>query len=136
MGSVVADAQPIVAFLLDEPLADLVQTRLGEHRTTGSILMSAVNWCEVLYAVERQGGPPMAALAEGLRVHVPITVVDAGVGLASHAASAKLHHGLSLGDSFAAGTARALGLPLMTGDPDFLPLEDHGLEIDWVGPER
>jgi len=25
------------------------------------------------------------------------------------------------------------GAPLLTGDPDFLPLAEHGLTIEWVG---
>jgi uncharacterized protein with PIN domain len=132
----VIDAGPLVAILLDEASAPRVRARLEELRRSSELAISSVNWCEVLYSARLKAGPFVEALAvSGFRA-LPIAVVDCDERLASHAADMKARFGLGLGDCFAAGLAMALGAPLLTGDADFLPLGQHGLQIDWVGEER
>ena len=98
--------------------------------------MSTVSWCEVLYIARMKGGPFVEARAVGRLRALGVSVVDADERLATYAADVKARFGLGLGDSFAAGLALALGAPLLTGDADFLPLAEHGLQIDWVGSEE
>ena len=133
MDAVVLDAQPLVAYLLDEPLADAVDARLRAAQRAGRCLVGTVNWCEVLYIVRRTRGPRAAARAGKLLEAASITLVDADAELATFAAEIKSRYGLALGDSFAAALAIATGSPLMTADTDFLPLAEHGLKLDWLG---
>lgn len=133
MAALVVDAQPLVALLAGEPSMPLVRARLREWAADGDILISAVNWAEVLYIARRRAGAFASARADAMLRRVPISVVDVGAGLASHAAELKTRHTLGLGDSFAAALAIATNSPLLTGDADFLPLAEHGLAIEWVG---
>ena len=135
MDAVVLDAQPLVAYLTNEPGADLVYERLVTHRAAGAMLVSSVNWCEVLYVVRRSLGVHATATASRLLANVPVSVLTADEGLATFAAEIKFRHRLGLGDAFAAGLAIATDSPLLTGDAAFLPLVEHGLKLDWVGPE-
>lgn len=136
MGTLVADAQPLVAILLAEHDARWVEERLRRQRGDGEVLLTAVNLSEVLYTVRTRLGPHGASRAAALLRRVPISIVDVGSGLATHAAEVKARHHLGLGDCFAAALAIMTDSPLLTGDADFLPLAEHGLKIEWVGQER
>lgn len=131
--SVVLDACVVVALAGDEPYADRIETRLRMLGPDDSPLISAVNWCEVLYVVRRALGDHAAARAAELMHAVGISVVDVDAELAAFAAEVKSQHGLGLGDSFAAGLALATGSPLLTCDSDFLALGDAGLRVEWMG---
>ena len=136
MGSVVLDAHPLVAIVVREPSGPAVKVRLQEARESGEILICAVNLCEAAYIIERRAGAEAVARVLFLMERIGVRIVDADARLAGFAAAARRDHGLGIGDCFAAALAFSLSLPLMTGDADFLALEDHGLEIDWVGPPR
>jgi len=133
MDSLVLDAQPVVALALNEPRAADVERRLLDLAAGEAALMSAVNWCEVVYAIRRSAGEHAAALVAGLMSQARVSVVDVDQNMAAVAAAIKAEHRLSLGDAFAAALALGTNLPLMTGDPDFLPLVEYGLELEWVG---
>ncbi len=129
----VVDAQPIVALVRGEPGATQVAARLIDALSRGSVVMSAVNWCEVMYLTRRHAGPQAAAEVAARLERLPVSVVDADVSLAGFAAAIKSDHRMGLGDSFAAALAMVTGLPLLTADADFLPLAEHGLKLDWLG---
>lgn len=102
----------------------------------GTLYISSVNLCEVLYVVRRKAGMDCASRASSWLKRVPMQVVNADEYTAIYAAELKHRHALGLGDAFAAGLAFALDAPLLTGDADFLPLAGHGLRLDWVGAEQ
>lgn len=129
---IVLDAQPVIALLAREPSGLLVRRELAKHRS-GTAVICAVNWCEVIYFVRRTAGAHDAARLAGLLRSVPLGVVSADTEVAGHAAAIKAAFNLGLGDCFAAGLALALDAPLMTGDTDFRALESHGLRLAWVG---
>ncbi|MDP2182999.1 MAG: PIN domain-containing protein [Actinomycetota bacterium] len=132
-GRVVVDAQPLVALIAGEPCAGRVQSRLADVAASGDLLVSAVNWCEVAYMARRRAGEHMAARVVAMLESVPISVVAVDADIAGFAAAVKAAHGLGLGDAFAAGLAIALDAPLLTGDRDFLPLRESGLQVEWLG---
>jgi uncharacterized protein with PIN domain len=136
MGTLVTDAQPLVALLANERTAPLVHRRLQEWVADGDVLISAVNWCEVVYAALRRTDVFTTTRAEALLGAVPVRAVNVGPELATYAAEIKVAHRLGLGDCFAAALALMTDSPLLTGDADFLPLAEHGLSIEWVGDER
>ena len=133
MGRLVFDAQPLIAFALDEPSADLVEARMRECAETGGGIIAAVNWCEVLYVIQRHLGHHSAARSAHLIEAARISIADVDARIAGVAADLKARHGLGLGDAFAAALALDASAPLLTGDADFLPLAAHGLTIEWVG---
>lgn len=136
MSALVIDAQPLVALIAGEPAASRIHDRMRECRDShGQLVMSAVNWAELLYICRRRLGE--AATLEVVRLArlLPLAIVSADADLATYAAELKAHHALSLGDAFAAGLALATASPLLTGDTDFLPLTVHGLVIEWVGAD-
>jgi uncharacterized protein with PIN domain len=132
MGSLVLDAQPLIAIIADEPIAPVVEQRLRDHAARGGLIVSAVNWCEVLYMSHRLLGEFATARIAGLAEQASIAIVDVDADLAGYAAEIKTRHRLGLGDCFAAGLAIATGSPLLTGDADFLPLAADGLTLDWL----
>ena len=136
MDTVVFDAQPLVAFVFDEPAADQVESWMRRCARTGCGVIASVNWCEVLYVIARRLDEHAAARAVYLLEDSGISVIDVGRDIATRAADLKARHALGLGDAFAAALAMATGSPLLTGDTDFLPLADHGLAIEWVGEPR
>ena len=136
MGTLVTDAQPLLAVLLDEPSAAEVRRLLRKHFARGGVVISAVNWCEVIYTSRNRSDAFTTARVQSLLQRVPVSVVAVGPELAAHAAEMKVTHRLGLGDCFAAALAIMTDSPLLTGDADFLPLAEHGLKIEWVGEER
>jgi uncharacterized protein with PIN domain len=129
----VLDAQPLVALIADEPIAESVARRLRAGAADETLVISAVNWCEVLYMSRRLLGPRMAVRVAAIVERAPVAVIPASAEFAAVAAEIKARFALGLGDSFAAALAIATGSPLLTGDADFLPLAEHGLVIEWVG---
>ncbi|MDP2233397.1 MAG: PIN domain-containing protein [Actinomycetota bacterium] len=95
-------------------------------------VISAVNWCEVLYFARRAGAAYEAASPMGMLESLPLRVVSVDADIAGYAAAIKSEFRLGLGDCFAAALATALRAPLLTGDSDFIPLQEHGLEVIWA----
>jgi predicted nucleic acid-binding protein len=109
-----------MAYLRCEHGAKTVRAALADASEGGySLPVSVVNWGEVLYVQERLFG------LEGLRRTIavlddlPIVLVDADRELTLAAARIKAQGGLSYADAHCCALARALGAPVMTGDPDF-----------------
>ena len=132
-GSLVLDAQPVIALLRDEPAAGSVQARIESAASGGHVLISAVNWSEVLAYARRTVGPHDTARFVAQLDVVPVRVVDVGAVLADRAAAIRVEHRLALGDSFAAALALLTGLPLLTADVDFGRLASDGLEVELPG---
>lgn len=130
---VVLDAHALVAFLGGEAGGQAVRRALENAADGGRRLpISAVNWCEVVYSIRRLRSHEDTAGTVAALDALPIAVVGADRDMAAYAAVLKAEHRLGLGDSFAAALAMSLRLPLMTGDADFLPLMEAGLELAWL----
>jgi len=132
-GSLVLDAQPLVAMLAKEPTRRQVRLRIEAAAASGEVLISAVNWSEVLAFGIRSLGAEQTARFVGQFDLVPVRVVDVGRAVAGRAAAIRVAHRLSLGDSFAAALAMTTGLPLLTADADFARLAADGLRLEFVG---
>ncbi|MBI4394443.1 MAG: PIN domain-containing protein [Euryarchaeota archaeon] len=115
---IVFDAEPLVAFFLDEPGADRIETFLDEVRAgRASAACSVVNLSEVRYVLARKNkGRAREALtwlqAAGVEAADAIETWD-------HAADIKAEHAsISLGDAFALATAAERGATLIAWDED------------------
>jgi predicted nucleic acid-binding protein len=110
------DSWAVLAWLDgDEPAASAVQEVFEAERPW----MSWLNIGEVAYQVERRHGAGEAALVvRRLRAAVALDDVTAERVLA--AVQIKAHHPIAFADCFAAATAIARDVTLLTGDPELL----------------
>jgi predicted nucleic acid-binding protein len=76
----------------------------------------------------------MADLAYSRIKALPIKLIDRiDEELLLTAAGLKVRHPISYADSFAAALAMIKNCPLLTGDPEFRPLETQGIiNIEWL----
>lgn len=129
---VVLDSHALLKLLRDEPGADTVAQileRAGERDEP--VHMTEVNYAELQYIIRRTDGDGMwAAIAAELKA-APIQFHPATRALADQAALYKVAHKMSLADAFAAALAKERKAELVTGDPEFKPLEKE-IRIRWL----
>ena len=96
------------------------------------LFLCVVNWGEVYYGMwrrRRPDMPPTNAAADLSRL--PIELVDADLPLTKQAAIYKAQNKMSYADAFAAALAKMKNADLVTGDPEFKPL-DKEIKIHWL----
>jgi uncharacterized protein len=128
----VLDSHALLKLLLDEPGAETVSRLLEKaSQRDQPVHMTEVNYAEVQYTVRRRDGEAAwAAIANELKA-APIEFHPADRRLADLAADFKTRHRLSLADAFAAALAKERKTDLVTGDPEFKPLENE-ININWL----
>jgi PIN domain nuclease of toxin-antitoxin system len=120
----VLDSWAVLAWLRDEPAGSRVLRLLEAEEQ----VMSSVNLGEVLYWTIRDRGEDRAtAVVETVRGTLSVDTPDWRT--VTVAARFKAQGGLSYADAFCVATALRHGLPVFTGDPEILGLEDPGVEI-------
>ncbi len=128
----VLDSHALLAFLRGEPgealVADLLE-KAGVRDTP--LLMTEVNYAEVKYTIIRKDGPERWAAIVPELPALPIEFRAADRALADTAADYKSRFKISLADAFAAALARHTKTDLVTGDPEFKPLEKE-IKILWL----
>ena len=134
----VLDSFAWLAWFADEPGAAIVQTLLEKaRRNEVDIHVSWMNVSEVYCITARRSldsDRHMAAkkaveVIENLPVH--IHAISKNEALA--AARFKADHALSLADAFAASLAKTHAAQIVTGDPEFQPLEKkQAIRILWI----
>ncbi len=139
--SVCLDAYAILCWLQDEPGSALVEEFLERAgRDSGFFCyLSIFNLGEVFYRLWRVQGADRAESFWGdvLRGHVPLTLVDATPVRVREAARLKGQYPIAYADAFAAQTAVEKELALVTGDPEFEPMERAGLvAVHWLPPGK
>ncbi len=128
----VLDSFALLAFLQDEPGGERIQELLREASEGGLVLLlSIVNYGEILYQRERRGG--LDAVQEATRIidNLPIRVVDADRRLTFAAAHIKAVHPIAYADAFAAALATREDAVLVTGDPEFAAVEGT-IRVEWL----
>ena len=114
--TVCLDSWAVLAWLDgDEPAATAVQ----EAFEAGRPWMSWLNIGEVAYLLERRHGAGEAALVVG-RLRAAVALDDVTPDRVLAAASIKAAHPIAFADCFAAATAAARDVVLLTGDPELL----------------
>jgi len=128
----VFDSYALLALLRDEPGGDTVGQileRAGQNDQP--VGMTEVNYAEVQYIIRRKDGDAAwAAVANELKA-APIEFYPLTRRLADGAAEFKARHSISLADACAAALARERKTELVTGDPEFKPLEKE-IKIRWL----
>jgi ribonuclease VapC len=128
----VLDSYALLKLLRDEPGADTVAQILEKAgQRDHPVHMTEVSYAEVQYMIRRKDGDAAWRTIAGELVAAPIEFHPADRHLADVAADFKTRFKMSLADAFAAALAKEKKAELITGDPEFKPLEKE-IKINWL----
>lgn len=132
MKSTVLDASALLAMFFGQTGMDQVRTLFHKAAETDkALLISAVNWAEVLYKLEQKQGADGLETGQRFERTMPLDVVVVDRDLAEAAAQLKVVHSLGLADAFAAALAIARKAEFVTADTEFKVLEKE-VKIAWL----
>ncbi len=132
MAASVLDSYALLSFLRGEAGEDQVAALLEKASNRDVPLhMTEVSYAEVKYVVIRKDGAERWKEIERDLPTLPIEFHPANRDLANLAAEFKARHKMSLADAFAAALAKERKAELVTGDPEFKPL-DKEIRISWL----
>jgi ribonuclease VapC len=132
MKTTVLDASAMLALLFDEPGAEKMEELF--HKASDAdkpVFISAVNWAEVLYKIERKHGRAGLETARQFERTTPLEAVPVDRELAEGAAALKVKHDLGLADAFAVALAIARKAELVATDKEFAAVEKE-IKINWL----
>jgi predicted nucleic acid-binding protein len=128
----VLDSFALIAYFRDEQGAEMMEGLLvSAGKKDNPLLMSDVNYAEVKYSIMKKDGAEAWAEAAKVLQGLPIDFHPTTRTLADLAADFKARFKLSLADAFAAALAKERKGELVTGDPEFKPLERE-IKIHWL----
>lgn len=133
----VLDASAVLRFTDREPGFERVRA-LYEQAAQGAVrlLMSAVNWGEVVTAILRRSGAQAEVILDNLAA-LPMGVVPVDRAKTSDAGRCKCRYGIPYADAFAASLTLRLqgeegGATLVTADNDFRRIPDGTIRIEFL----
>lgn len=128
----VLDSHALLALFRDEPGGETVARileRAGQRDQP--VHMTEANYAEVQFMIRRKDGDAAWATVLNELKTAPIEFHPVTRRLADLAADFKARFKLSLADAFAAALAKEKKTELVTGDPEFKPLEKE-IKINWL----
>ncbi len=132
MAAKVLDSWALLAFFKGEDAADEVETLIQKAAEgKARLFLCVVNWGEIYYGMWRAGGRAAADDVAADLSRMPVELVEADLPLTKLAAIYKAENKMSYADAFAAALAKIKGAELVTGDPEFKPLDQH-IKINWL----
>jgi len=132
MPAKVLDSFALIAYFRDEPGAETMEALLvSAGKKDNPLLMTDFNYAEVKYSVVRKDGAEAWVEAAKVLQGLPIDFHSTTRALADTAADFKARFKMSLADAFAAALAKDRSAELVTGDPEFKPLERE-IKIHWL----
>jgi len=132
MKTTVLDASALLAMLFGEPGVE--EMRVLFHKAAAAdkpLLITAVNWAEVLNRVTRKQGGNGLTTVRQLAANGPLHIVPVDAELADTAAAYKAADQLGLADAFAAALAKSRKAELVTADREFKSVESE-IKIIWL----
>ena len=132
MKTAVLDASAMLAMFFAEP--GMEKMRELFHKASDAdkpVFISAVNWAEVLYKIERKHGKAGLDTARQFERTTPLEAVPVDRELAEAAATLKVKHDLGLADAFAAALAIQKKAELVASDKEFAAVEKE-IKINWL----
>jgi len=129
------DAWPILEWLKGREPSSSAFRKIVEAGVAGLTMlsMSRINYGEVVYSVRKSFPSDRVEAALNAFREIPILLYSVDDALVDEAAALKALHSISYTDAFAAALAMRRKLPLVTGDPELLPLALLGLQLHWIG---
>ena len=132
MPAKVLDSFALIAYFRDEPWAETVEyLLLTAGKKDAPLHMTDVNYAEVKYSIVKKDGAAAWEEAANILQSLPIDFHSTNRALADSAADFKARFRISLADAFAAALAKVKNAELVTGDPEFKPLERE-IKINWL----
>lgn len=132
MKSVVLDASALLALFFDEPGAERIEHLFHlASEADRPVFISAVNWAEALYKMERKHGKAGLETARRFERTTPLETVSVDQEQAEAAAQLKNKYDLGLADAFAAALAKNKKAELVTADQEFKSVEKE-IKINWL----
>jgi len=132
MPATVLDSYALIAYFRGEPVGIPVKELLQKAgRADKPVHMTEVNYAEAHYMILRKDGAQAWSQVAKTLAALPIEFHPADRGLADLAADFKARFRLSLADAFAAALAKQQKAELVTGAPEFKPLEKE-IRIMWL----
>jgi predicted nucleic acid-binding protein len=126
------DASALLAMFFGEPGMEKMRDLFHKAAEADHpALISAVNWAEVLYRMERRHGVEGLETARRFERTMPLDVAPLDSELAEAAAHWKSKFNLGLADAFAAALAKSKKAELVTTDTEFKALEKE-IKILWL----
>jgi predicted nucleic acid-binding protein len=132
MKTTVLDASAMLAMFFGQP--GMEQMRELFHKASDAdkpVFISAVNWAEVLYKIERKHGKAGLDTARQFERTTPLEAVPVDRELAEAAAALKVKHDLGLADAFAVALAIQKKAELVAADKEFAAVEKE-IKINWL----
>ena len=132
MKPAVLDASALLAMFFGEP--GMEKMRELFHKASEAdrpVFISAVNWAEVLYKMERKHGQAGLEDARQFERTTPLEAVPVDRELAESAALLKNAHKMGLADAFCAALAKSKKAELFTADLEFKAVEKE-VKINWL----
>jgi predicted nucleic acid-binding protein len=132
MKTTVLDASAMLAMFFGQPGVETMRELF--HKASDSdrpVFISAVNWAEVLYKMERKHGKAGLETAHQFERTTPLEAVPVDRELAESAAHLKNEYDLGLADAFAAALAKHKKAELVTADHEFKSVEKE-IKINWL----
>ncbi|MBW1782268.1 MAG: PIN domain-containing protein [Deltaproteobacteria bacterium] len=131
----VLDSFALIGYLENEPFAEEMEVVL-RHAGRGDIRLyvHVIHLGEVYYITHREKGKDVADLAYTRIKGFPLNFVDRiSEALLLTASILKARFPISYADAFAAAMAKINRVPLLSGDPEFLSLQEKGeLDMAWL----
>lgn len=132
MGAKVLDSFALIAYFRGETTGAIVRDLLDKAASADrSLQMSDVNYAELKYTLLKKDGPAAWEKAARILEGLPIEFHPTNRAMADTAADYKARFKMSLADAFAAALAKEMKAELVTGDPEFKPLEKE-IKITWL----
>ena len=129
--SKVLDSWAVISYFEGEPSGVKVRDILKAADSENLLLISRVNWGEVLYVIEGRYGSSGRENVEHVMDQMNLEVIEADEAMTRAAAHLKAAHKLPYCDSFAAALALREKTALVTGDKDFKAIQSKIL-IEWL----
>jgi PIN domain nuclease of toxin-antitoxin system len=135
--TIVLDTSALLAYLADEPGADLVQTVLGAaaRRQVHAVCPTLCIAEALVVAAPGLGSERIDDFRAAIE-QLPVVPVSMDFATAIDAAMARLAWGLEFPEAAAAIAAQRTGAILLTTNPQFAAFERSGGRVYWIGPEQ
>jgi uncharacterized protein len=130
--SYLLDSFALLVYLSDEPGASRIQELLALAQDGRCRLyLCWINLGEALYITERRRGLNSARCMLALVESLPLELLEATHDLVLDTAHIKANHPISYADAFAVAAAQRQHAVILTGDPEFIAVEDI-VKIEWL----
>jgi ribonuclease VapC len=129
----VLDSFAFLAHLENEERGVKVTNILKDVRESQDIILyaSVINIGEVYYITMRERGEEKAEEVFSLLKRLPIQIIEADTDLTLKASKLKAKYPVAYADCFAASLAIEKDASVITGDPEFMKMEEE-VKVKWI----